>query len=182
MPGAPQDFFQWEKERPLLNPQFVDGAGPGPGAANHLGTNLIWDDDFTQYADQPEAEVNWTPSGVEWTFEASVSLWLLAAAIAPETISRPTTEIEMGEEVVVGVLMNDVDTGEFELRLGAVVVVTAITEAGIHIGTVVAGAANPDVIVEGEIGAVGSVERVLVGTVNDYARFRFENSGPITVA
>ena len=181
MPGENQSFFQWEKERPLLNPQFVDGAGPGPSAAISLLTNLIWDDDFDQYASQPEAEVNWTPSSIDWTFEASVSQWLLAAAVGAENITRVTTDILTGDEVTVGVIV-EVDSGSFELRLGGVVVAAGITTSGTFIATVVAGGDNPAVIVEGAAGAIGAVSQVLVGTFNEYRRFRGLNAGPITVA
>ena len=181
MPGENQPFFQWEKERPLLNPQFVDGAGPGPAAASDLELSLIWLDGFGQYADQPEAEVFWTPSAIEWTFEAAVDAWFLATAIAPENIARATTGIEIGDEVTVGVTVV-VDAGTFELRLGAQVVVAGITESGNFVATITSTAVNPDVVIEGAAGAVGSVEQAVVGQANLYARFRAANAGPITVA
>jgi len=182
MPGAPQDFFQWEKERPALNPQFVDGAGPGPAAATNILINLVWEDTMA-YVDQAEADVNWGFSGAEWTFLQGLGWQVDGTQIAASQLTRATSpDLQIGSEVDVVVVIEGVIAGSFEIRYGNDVIATGITTSGTFSGTVIATGAAAPVIIEADVDGVGSISYAAVGEANAYRRFRFDNAGPITVA
>ena len=176
-----QSYQRFVKERPDLNPAFVDGAAPGLPASSTIIQELIWSDHFGQYDSEAESLVNWTISGPEWTFQPSDDHWSVSGTQqAVSKFSRPLT-IDAGVNLLLILKITGYRTGTFSILYDDQVAVSGIAADGDFQGVITTTNPNGTVTVEASDDGIGQVSYVSAGLARAYEVFRDAVAGPVTL-